>query len=312
MEKSKLIASGSSANVFIRKSRITGKTYIIKVLENTSDAIKEVKILQYIKDKCKPYLICIEFIHFSALSKAIYLEYIPNTFELYSYITNNQSQLTIFSRFVILRRLLEGLAYLHSLGVVHKDIKDNNIIINPNTLEIYYIDYGAACIKTDIVCLKRPKGTIPYMSPEIKSAYLQRKSLPEENVWNICKKSDVWSLGITFIYICFPYVNELINKHFREILRPLGKNISDKKDVINLFSEIIGSMLIINWENRPSALEVLKKMNTVYTNRLIFLAFPNMVVKYKSLAIQKIALNYAQMNTVSTNTKIFPGYGKTI
>lgn len=67
-------------------------------------------------------------------------------------------------------QLLETLYYLERENIVHRDIKLENIIINPENLQIKVIDFGFGKVfqkmlfpkKMDLVC-----GTLEYMAPEI-------------------------------------------------------------------------------------------------------------------------------------------------
>lgn len=67
-------------------------------------------------------------------------------------------------------QLVETLFYLELENIVHRDIKLENIIINPQNLHIKVIDFGFGKVfqqmlfpkKMDLVC-----GTLEYMAPEI-------------------------------------------------------------------------------------------------------------------------------------------------
>ena len=45
---------------------------------------------------------------------------------------------------VIFRNLLEAIQHCHSVGVFHRDIKEENVLVNINTGEIKLIDFGCA------------------------------------------------------------------------------------------------------------------------------------------------------------------------
>lgn len=87
----------------------------------------------------------------------------------------------------ITERVLNALKYIHYNGVIHGDIKPQNIIIQPETHTISIVDFGLSLIKP--TAKSDNKGYTPYMAPpeQIKGLVL----VPE---------SDLYSLGITMIY----------------------------------------------------------------------------------------------------------------
>ena len=45
---------------------------------------------------------------------------------------------------IMLRNLLEAIQYCHSMGVLHRDIKEDNILVHPRSGDIKLIDFGCA------------------------------------------------------------------------------------------------------------------------------------------------------------------------
>ena len=87
----------------------------------------------------------------------------------------------------IVERSLNILKYLHYQGVVHGDVKPQNIIVQPDTHHVVLVDYGLSAIRP--AHDSESKGYTPYFaSPEQEHG---KALLPE---------SDFYGLGMTMVY----------------------------------------------------------------------------------------------------------------
>lgn len=87
----------------------------------------------------------------------------------------------------IMSRILDALRYLHLNGVVHGDVKPQNVIVQPDKHAAVLVDFGLASVKPTRGA--RPDGYTPlFAAPESQS---EKPPLPE---------TDLFCLGLTMIY----------------------------------------------------------------------------------------------------------------
>ena len=65
-----------------------------------------------------------------------------------------------------LRQMIETMEYMNKKGVVHRDIKLENILVDQN-MQLKFADFGFATNR-NIDSLESYRGTMSYMAPEIR------------------------------------------------------------------------------------------------------------------------------------------------
>ncbi|KAF9899830.1 hypothetical protein BX616_002826 [Lobosporangium transversale] len=94
---------------------------------------------------------------------------------------------------MIFKQIVECVEYLNSRGICHRDIKDENIVID-NDFRVKLIDFGSAVIipRPQGKLFDRFYGTINYASPEILKGEKYR-----------AEAAEIWALGILLYTILY-------------------------------------------------------------------------------------------------------------
>jgi serine/threonine protein kinase len=116
----------------------------------------------------------------------------------------------------IMKQILTALAQLHSTGIVHRDIKPQNIIFSDDTKTFKIIDLGAAAdLRVGINYIPKEFLLDPrYAAPEQYIMSTQTPSAPPPIIaaalspvlWqmNLPDRFDIYSLGLIFLQMAFP------------------------------------------------------------------------------------------------------------
>uniref|UniRef100_A0A8C7VJQ2 Mitogen-activated protein kinase kinase kinase 2 n=1 Tax=Oncorhynchus mykiss TaxID=8022 RepID=A0A8C7VJQ2_ONCMY len=193
----KLLGQGAFGRVFLCYDADTGRELAVKQVQfdpESPETSKEVSALeceiQLLKNLCHERIVqyygCLRDSNERTLS--IFMEYMPggsikDQLKSYGALTENVTR-----RYT--RQILEGVSYLHSNMIVHRDIKGANIL-RDSVGNVKLGDFGASR-RLQTICLsgtgiKSVTGTPYWMSPEVISGE------------GYGRKADIWSVGCTVV-----------------------------------------------------------------------------------------------------------------
>ncbi len=131
----------------------------------------------------------------------------------------------------IFKQIIEGVKFIHSKNVIHRDLKPNNILfLDKEKTHVVIIDFGISGISNGLNKEIIQAGTFKFTPPEILT----------KNNFQSSNKIDIWSLGVILYLMYFkkyPFdgINdkEIRKKVERDELKfPIGIKI--RKSLVNL------------------------------------------------------------------------------
>ncbi|KAK1433241.1 hypothetical protein QVD17_10150 [Tagetes erecta] len=136
-------------------------------------------------------------------------EYIPNgtvADHLHGKLANSSSSLFSWSvRFNIAIQTADALAYLHESGIIHRDVKTTNILLD-KSFRVKVADFGLSRLFENVTHVSTaPQGTPGYVDPEYYQCY------------HLTDKSDVYSFGVVLIELISSLQAVDTNRHRLDI-----------------------------------------------------------------------------------------------
>lgn len=163
----------------------------------------------------------------------------------------------------ISKDLSQGLSFLHNKGIIHRDIKPQNIMITKD-YQPKLIDIGLGCFK-ESVCpinknlrIQQTSGgfTLGNRNCCVSSSGTPQYSSPESLIYFVSyPASDVWSLGATLYSAAFDrfvYNATTISSLRQQMKNPPILILSGNRK----FDDLIAWCLQINYRDRPTTSQI--------------------------------------------------------
>jgi len=249
------LGKGAYATVKLVTNKLTKEKYAMKIYDkeklNSNSkkncVYKEIQILKKLKHKNIAKLIEV----ISTEKQILIVQELVEGISLREYYNNeirNQKGISIHKENIfriIFKQIFEAMDYIHKLGMAHRDIKLENILIKKN-YEIKIIDFGFGMYNPENKLQKFFCGTPNYMPPEIaeKKAY-------------IGQLADMWSLGI-LVYKIFCADFPFKGKDEKELYKAIKTGKFTMASYTPEYArKIICSLIVLNPNKRMTCEEVL-------------------------------------------------------
>ncbi|KAJ2233097.1 serine/threonine protein kinase [Coemansia sp. RSA 1286] len=248
------LGKGAFAEVRVAINRVTGKRYAAKIIDR-----KRITQLEKRKKMDENFRIETSILsrvrHDSIVQVHGVFEERDNLYlvldlacdgELFDEIVAREFLAENDARRVMLQLLL-AIRHLNRLGIVHRDIKLENILLEDKTsLRIKLADFGLAKIVGEQMFMKTVCGTPMYVAPEV---------LTVRQIGRYDNLVDMWSIGVV-LYICLcgfpPFSDELSPPPMRDqIIHGIYSFPSPYWDAISEDArELVHRMLQVDPKNR--------------------------------------------------------------
>ena len=214
----RLLAAGAMGEVYLAVDVALAKPVALKVLrlELAGNPARKKRFLQEARIAARlRHPNVAEILHSASAGRSAYIamEFVAG--ETLAQIVDRRGPLPVSEASEYVRQAAAGLAYAERQGVIHRDIKPQNLIFDAKTGLVKILDFGLGRLVdehrsgTRLTLEGEILGTVNYLSPE------QASDSREADI-----RSDIYSLGCTFFFLLsgFPPFRgknllEVLDKH---------------------------------------------------------------------------------------------------
>ncbi|CAG77987.2 YALI0F08855p [Yarrowia lipolytica CLIB122] len=262
--KGELIGVGTFGKVYLALNATTGDMMAVKQVEVRNKAAAEVGVGALHAEvgtmKNLDHFNIVQYLGFETMQDHTYnlfLEYVPGG-SVGSCLRNHGRFEENIVRFLT-RQILEGLAYLHGCGILHRDLKSDNLLLDLDGV-CKISDFGISKKSRDIYSNDAEmsmQGTIFWMAPEVIHNVIHNEKQ------GYSAKVDIWSLGCVVLEMFAgrrPWSNdEAIGAMYKLGNSRLAPPIPEdtKTFVSEDAKDFLDKCFIIDPEQRPTAQQLL-------------------------------------------------------
>jgi thiamine kinase-like enzyme len=248
------IGEGNFGKVYLGQHNITEQRVAIKVLDKLETSEKEIADQEVIRTEIEILKFCS---HRNILKYIDHYEDYKNIYLIEEYLHKGSLETYLSKGAIhenkcrdIMKQIGEGLKYLHEHGVVHCDLKPQNILLTDDNGSVCYkiIDFGLSKILGKGEKYYKVLGTVYFIAPEV---YMK---------CGFTHKADIWSLGVILHHLLFgnlPFegkdedevANFIVNRDYK---------VPSFEYVSKMAKDLVSNCLVRNFELRYGIDEFLK------------------------------------------------------
>jgi len=212
--------------VYNSTSDVTEKKPLeVALMEEVSDVTGVIKILDYFEMNDSFYIVMERF----------------NSIDLFDYISDKGPLCEDVAK-DFFKQIVETVATCFARGVIHRDIKDENILIDLKTMKTKLIDFGSGALDIENKIHRKFQGTRVYSPPEWVGSG-----------WYTAEGLTVWSLGILLYDMLCGDIPFETDQQILEAKPRWFPQLSLSEDVQSLIS----ACLSVSTSERPTLEEIL-------------------------------------------------------
>ncbi len=204
------IGSGTFAEAYLGKNIISHEIFVFKIYKfgrlDQRQMKREIAIIQHLCDH--PNIIHLYHVVQQSLTwyPVLLFEFVNNTNSHSLYSNFSPKDVQFYAH-----EMLKGLAYAHRKGVIHKDLKPSNIVIDHEQRVLKIIDWGLSDFHTkgkkhlkNIKKIKHKFSILtnrsPYIQEECKESQVLLRTWPRSYYWTTSTQTTSWICGPLGVY----------------------------------------------------------------------------------------------------------------
>lgn len=259
--RGELIGKGTYGRVYLALNATTGEMIAVKQVEiprtasdkNDSRQVTVVQALKLesetLKDLDHPNIVQYLGFEETPSNLSIFLEYVPGGSVGSCLLKHGRFSEEVTKSFT--KQILGGLEYLHSKGILHRDLKADNILVEMSGV-CKISDFGISKRTDDNGAETAMQGTVFWMAPEVVN--------PQGKGYNF--KVDIWSVGCVVLEMWAgtrPWQgDEMVAVMFKLYQLKQPPPIPEGVILSDLGDDFRKKCFAINPEERPTAQELRK------------------------------------------------------